>query len=494
MKIRSHSESGSTLICALTAVIIISIIGANVLMNCSARYNATTKQVKGWKEALYAAEAGGDVAFNEIRKIISNPNSQFTGTGWSYSSYTNGPWTYTAPSWFGAENGMNTTVVVDKFTTTSGGDGIFRIRAIGNARVFGLTRTGVDDHQAAGSSFAAGSQARGYGDSLLRKIDFKYDHFIATYGDGDLNGKTLTTVANPQVSRRIELVAVPVMQIDAALKATGTFTGPGAAGVVDSYDSKNGAYKGSNPAAPYDVDAHDGGVSVGTSTFNSPGYIYGNVTTNGGHALPSDCSGVVDNNVPFTVPPQTMPAHPAYQASPGSANFTPIAASSYASGPWYSFSSFTNGVINNPSGTAETYVNVVVSGNISGSLTVAKGVNVRFYMVGNFDMKGKDFDNQNVDGSPANNPSRAGHIQLYGINPTAPATQTIDLNPPRDFYMLIYAPGADVTMHGNPDLYGAVVCHNWSGNGNTSFHFDKQLATEGAPSDYRVASYVEDIR
>jgi hypothetical protein len=136
-----------------------------------------------------------------------------------------------------------------------------------------------------------------------------------------------------------------------------------------------------------------------------------------------------------------------------------------------------------------------VTGDITGSLTVAKGVNVRFYMYGNFDMKGKNFDNNNVDGSPVGNPSRAGHIQLYGINPTAVgATQSIDMNPPGDFYMMIYAPGADVTMHGNPDLYGAVVCRNWSGNGNTSFHFDKQLATEGAPLDYRIASYVEDVR
>ena len=41
---------------------------------------------------------------------------------------------------------------------------------------------------------------------------------------------------------------------------------------------------------------------------------------------------------------------------------------------------------------------------------------------------------------------------------------------------------------------GAVVCRNWSGNGNTSFHFDKRLGVEGAPTDYRIASYIEDVR
>jgi hypothetical protein len=31
-------------------------------------------------------------------------------------------------------------------------------------------------------------------------------------------------------------------------------------------------------------------------------------------------------------------------------------------------------------------------------------------------------------------------------------------------------------------------------NGNCTFHFDKQLAASNLPLDYRVASYVEDIR
>lgn len=494
MKAKQSSESGSTLLYAMGAILITSLIGAGVLMNCTTRYNSTTKQVKGWKEALHAAESGGDIAYNDVRKLVSNAGSQFAGTGWTYSSYANGPWTYTAPSWFGVGANLNTAVTVDKISVNSQGDGMYRIRAIGNAKVFGLPRVGMNDGLTpSGTNFSASASTRGTEDSLLRKIDFKYDHFIATYGDGDGNGKTLTAVTSPQVSRRVELIAVPVMPIDAALKALGTFTGPGAAGVVDSYDSKNGAYKGSNPASPYDVDAHNGDVSVDTSTFNSPGYIYGNITTNGGNALPSDCSGVVDNNVPFAVAPVTLPSHAAYQPGTG-ANFTPVAGSSYQSSPWYLFNSFDNGVINNPNPGSETFVTVVVSGDITGSLTVKPGVNVRFYMIGNFSMKGKDFDNQNVDGSPVSNPSRAGHIQLYGINPTAPATQTIDLNPPKDFYMMIYAPGASVTMNGNPDLYGAVVCRNWSGNGNTSFHFDKRLGVEGAPTDYRIASYIEDVR
>ncbi len=40
-----------------------------------------------------------------------------------------------------------------------------------------------------------------------------------------------------------------------------------------------------------------------------------------------------------------------------------------------------------------------------------------------------------------------------------------------------------------------MVCKNFSGNGNTSFHFGKALrGTAGPPVDYRIASYIEDVR
>ena len=44
--------------------------------------------------------------------------------------------------------------------------------------------------------------ARGKGDSLLRKIDFQYDHFVATYGpNGDGLNKQLLPQPMPPPSR-----------------------------------------------------------------------------------------------------------------------------------------------------------------------------------------------------------------------------------------------------------------------------------------------------
>src|SRR6266446_9947625 len=67
-----RTNTGSTIICALCTIFILSLIGATVLLNCAARYNVATKQVKAWKEALYAAEGGGDIAFAEVRKTVTS--------------------------------------------------------------------------------------------------------------------------------------------------------------------------------------------------------------------------------------------------------------------------------------------------------------------------------------------------------------------------------------------------------------------------------------
>lgn len=97
---------------------------------------------------------------------------------------------------------------------------------------------------------------------------------------------------------------------------------------------------------------------------------------------------------------------------------------------------------------------------------------------------------------PSTNTSRAGHFQFYGINPPGNVTQTVHIQPGGDsrFWGVIYAPGANFLLNGNPEIFGAVVCKNFNGNGDTGFHFDKALAGIGAPIDYRIAHYIEDVR
>ena len=43
-------------------------------------------------------------------------------------------------------------------------------------------------------------------------------------------------------------------------------------------------------------------------------------------------------------------------------------------------------------------------------------------------------------------------------------------------------------------MTGSIVAKSYSGNGNTLLHYDRALDNVGEPVDYRIASYVEDIR
>ncbi|HEY2102243.1 MAG TPA: hypothetical protein VGH08_03215 [Chthoniobacterales bacterium] len=539
-------ERGSVLLCALLTILVISLVGANVLVNSTTRYNVTSKQVKGWKEALIAAEAGGDTGYAECRKTIGDPNVStiFTNDGWAVPSPApaNLTWTKSVPA-FGQDATLSATVTVDVLPANNinppSTNNYYRIRATGTAKVMGLRRTGMDDRMSLTTR----------GDSLLRKIDFSYDHFKATYGDGDGNSPQVSPVPYPQISRRIELIATPVDPFEGALKCVSSFSGPGPASVIDSYDSHNtpppGAspvpansnyyFAANNPNDPHYADSRNGNVAVNAPNFadlqSAP--IYGNVGTNGGnvtHSAYPAIYGTIDNSISFTVPPITQPTGITYQA--GSPNtITPSATAKSAATPdWYLYSgdlpnnfginalSYTDPVthVTKP---VETYVNVVVTGNIGGngnpSVTIANGVTAKIYFAGNYSVKASNTNNNNVDGAPgvlmvdpnnaanyvqSDNTSRASHMQFYGINPPAGQTQTIDTNPGggasnAKLWAVFYAPGADFTMNGNPDLFGAVVCRTFYGNGNTGFHYDKALKwLSGPPVDYRIASYVEDIR
>src|SRR5256885_14257182 len=121
-------ERGNVLLCVLCTILVVSVIGANVLLNCMTRYNVASSQVRSWKESLEAAETGGDIAYAEIRKTILDPTHAFSG--WTYSGgvYTNSAVTYGADS-------LSTSSKIDLFYYDSNGNPWYRIRSNGTASV-----------------------------------------------------------------------------------------------------------------------------------------------------------------------------------------------------------------------------------------------------------------------------------------------------------------------------------------------------------------------
>ncbi len=469
----------NVLLCVIGTILIVSAIGANVLLNCVTRFNAASSQVRGWKESLYAAEAGGDIAYAEVRKTVLDPTQAFHGWTNSGSSYSQAPVT------FGVNNLTAKSSADIFYYDATTGNPWFRIRAKGTAPVLGLKRVGMDDRMGVGTR----------GDSLLRKIDFNYDHFTAAYGpNGDGVGKALVSVSRPQVSRRVELIAAPITPFEAAIKCSGTFYGLGDAAQIDSYNSNNGAYHfaANNPSDPNYADSRSGSVEIGTSVATIRGMLYGNLATNGGTIVRSQyITGTIDNNVPFTIPPFKMPTDlPTAQASPttvtGTISLTPPVAGSAITPTFYLLSSLSGKLTINPVGSSQTYVAIHVTSDVTAQITVKPNVHVQVFFDGNMSVKARDIDNQS---------GIAANLQYYGISPIDPSTiQTINVAPPGNFAATFYAPGADFSMNGNPDITGAIVCKTFYGNGNTSWHYDRALDTEGNAVDYRVASYVEDIR
>ncbi|PYL09075.1 MAG: hypothetical protein DME34_03390 [Verrucomicrobia bacterium] len=271
---RRGKQSGNVLVCALCTILIVSMIGGSVLLNCTARYNVSSNQVRGWKEALQAAEAGGDIAYNEIRKTVHDPSNAFVGWTQAGTTYSNSPVTL-------GTDPMSTSSVVDIFYyDVFTGNPWYRMRTKGTAPVRGLRRTGMDERMITGAR----------GDSILRKIDFNYDHFIATYGpNGDGVGKTLVPVPQPQVTRRVEQIAGAITPFEAAIKCIGTFYGLGDAALIDSYDSRNGLYHfaANNPLDPVYGDSRSGNVEIDTAVATIRGWVYGDVATNGGSIIRS---------------------------------------------------------------------------------------------------------------------------------------------------------------------------------------------------------------
>ncbi|MFL6520914.1 MAG: type II secretion system protein [Chthoniobacterales bacterium] len=622
MKRKFHftAERGSTLVVAICVLTVISIIAAGVLANANARYNVGSKAIKAWKEALYAAEAGGDLAFNEIRKpYFSTPGASFA-SGWVLNDASAPPpnpgsalapdysigYGNTAPT-FGTNNNLSAKVTVDKLGNLPGNSTTYyyRIRSLGVAQMFGLKRTGMNDalQESSGTHFGSGTAARGNGDSLLRKIDYNYDHYKATYGYGDVlpsavatssNGKASVAVSDPnhgQVMRRIEMVAVPMMPIEGAVKTVGgAYNFP----TVDSYNSANGAYPGTTcattPTCTTYADARDGDVIDGSSTFH--GTVYGDVTTNGGNADKNHVTGVIDNNVPvapvanWAEPPAAL--FPAATTAPST--LTPSAEEIAPTGNtpvdsrqqrtfYYHYSSLGSITINpapamDPTGlgggVVETYIHIKVDGDVtSNTITVGKGVFAKIYFHGNVSAKANTFDNNNAEPLSGVMLPRTGTMTLSSASTTMTSTDvtftasdvgkqvrgigipsgttiaafvnsstvTLSATPsyngtqsavtlggytsstntseadhfwmigegtnqsivlgsgsPQTTYVVWYAPNADFTVNGNPDFVGAFVVKSMTGNGNNTLHFDKALLNAGTPLDYRIASYVEDIR
>src|SRR5690242_8431429 len=118
----SRAEEGNLLLVVICTILVVSVIAGNVLLNCTTRFNVSSSQVRAWKEALTAAEAGGDIAYAEVRKTILDRNNAFSG--WSTSGSI-----YTSPTTTFGDDSLTTSATADAFYfDTVSGNPWYRLR------------------------------------------------------------------------------------------------------------------------------------------------------------------------------------------------------------------------------------------------------------------------------------------------------------------------------------------------------------------------------
>jgi len=70
---KASTQPANVLLCALCTTLVVSPMACRVLISCTTRYTVASSQVKSWKAALKAAEAGGNIAYAELRNTILDP-------------------------------------------------------------------------------------------------------------------------------------------------------------------------------------------------------------------------------------------------------------------------------------------------------------------------------------------------------------------------------------------------------------------------------------
>ena len=496
-------SSGSTFIIALLMLMVLSLVGATVLMTVSTRYNYTQKAI-GWDEALAAAEAGADFGLVNCRRML--PTSAIDPwIGWQQytGAYTWTPVTssadaiaqlaagqkliYNLPAtsylmstgegatefWYHVEVDAPASLIVN-------GNQWYRIRSTGYAALPGQARAGNDNPSGALTH-----------NDILRKLDLRFDHFIMRYGDYAHPMGSAVPVS-PQATRRVEVIARPTTPFSLAAFAAGSTGSPLNLTLIDSFNSLDTV---NYPGGLYNSTARNPATGVGSKGsiyVNAPisslsTEVYGDVSTNYGTlAQTANITGEVENQETMNVPTVTAPS---WAASVVSSPLTTLVAGPPSSPVYQSWSSLSDLSVTLPPGYSTGTAYIYVSGNVTGGITIAPGVTLNVWFAGNLSMRSHKIVNGN---------NNAANLQLYGITPLTGVTRTVDLTAgttsPGILYFILDCPAYDVTIASNPEVCGAIIANTITATGGANLHYDEALGNVGTPVDFRRASRVEDSR
>jgi len=502
-----QSVRGSALMISLAFAAVLIAVSAASFTIVQHKYRLV-HQAASWHEALLSAEAGIELALNEIRRPLYDPDgTPFTGWETDTTTHTlhHSPRELERTGEGGSTSYCMVTVDEPAFLRRYD-DQWFRVRSAGVSEV-------------SGGAISTGNEA----DRHLRLLSLR--------ANNRLTGAS-AVLARPQARRYVEAIGKPVHGFRLALFGVDRIDLNNHNIVVDIYDSRDANHSSKGDTDPVTGSViregryvsgerkENGDIATNGTVINAgDAQIYGDASTNGGTAGEN---GVLDaDNVTGETRndfyQQILPVlRPNVMATPGTPTTisgdtvidatenTPVQVvvpSIVMSGQSTlrirgARTSDDRPQVDAQGNYIETFAQIIVDGDISltgqGQIVVDEGVYVRIFVRGNASIAGNGVSNNNA---PL-------HLQIYGVDPppgstTTTTTKTISISGNGGFSGAVYAPRYDVEMvgGGNSDnIFGSFVGKTVRMTGVQSVHFDEALTEGGLVTDYKVISWFEEDR
>ncbi len=433
-RLRRDSKEGSALVTVLCMVVVLAAVAGSILSLVSQEY-MLSKRSLAWNQAIFAAESGVEIGWNEINRLTAiNTNGTFM-SGWTSAG---------ANTWT-----LNNQSLVPLAGTE--GNSLFSVTVVTNSPQAG-------------------------------------------YVTITANGAQGTTLGLSNATRTLVVTLKPNTPFTMAILAKGLIDFNGNAAVVDSWNSASGDYSAALKRAHGDIGTNGqlidaAGLDVYGNMKTGPG---GTVTTASGfnQYQPSGTdtgTNTVSDGLKVSIPDAKLPTGFLATTDLGAVNNVTTVTGTGGTLDVSATSIDLNGKGKNLTITGSGTVRLYVSGNTSlggqSSITITpspagSSLKVEFYSGGTV----------NLDGNGIMNPdSNAADFLLYGL----PTCTSVSINGTADFTGAIYAPNATATLTGGARVDGSLVANAINAVGTIDFHYDEALGNAGNVISYSVANWRE---
>ncbi len=511
-------KSAGTLVLCLIAIAALTSLAAFTLQRVSPKFR-TAYQTAAWQEARLASEAGIDLAMAELNRnaVGTNPGDW---SGWKQQSGglilpALATTLNTLLALLGPSAAMSQPIFLDNVNISAAGGAssevdvqLWAVYPTANTngrwfRIRSMATCGLAPPAYAGPD---GS------DATLRRYSLRN---VRPQLRRDDVGQEMSIPA-PSASRTIEVLVEPILPFELAILTRGSLSlSTTGTWCVDSYDSRDP--QKSNPDGTYpgrtspkvrengNIASNQGrpaNALFGPLISANGTRVRGAVATNGG----DDPSTSTHENVADAVAIDPSRVHddffremkPAERPTTGYFLPRPLLGGPFVTGPVSAPAKYLISTdlgafsVAAPAAGTTGAVIIMVNGNLdvaSGTIYVPPNVTVQIFVRGNIDFHDRQI---NADLSSCKRPAS---LQIFG-EASSGQPRTLRASGPAAIYAAFLGPDYDVTLGGDVAWCGSVTSRSFQVpvGGGGGFHYDEALATIGAPTGFRIARYVEDVR